>query len=58
VGVPYRRPYTTRKTAGNHAIEAGANYLDVATALGHDPHTFHKHYAEAIQKGSVFVSFE
>ena len=37
VGVPYRRAYTTRKTAGNHAIDAGANYLDVAAALGHSP---------------------
>jgi integrase len=58
VGVPYRRPYTTRKTAGNHAVAAGANPIDVAAALGHDPHTFYKHYAEAIQKGSVFVSFD
>jgi integrase len=58
VGVPYRRPYTTRKTAGNHAIAAGANYLDVAAALGHDPATFHKSYAESINQTSIFISFE
>jgi integrase len=58
VGVPYRRPYTTRKTAGNHAIAAGANYLDVAAALGHDPATFHKSYAESINQSSIFISFE
>jgi integrase len=58
VGVKIRRPYTTRKTAISHALAAGANYIDVAAAAGHDPQTMHKHYAEAIQKGSVFVSFE
>ena len=56
--IPYRKPYTTRKTAGSHAIDAGANYLEVAEALGHNPHTMHKYYAEVIQKKSVFVSFE
>ena len=58
LGIPYRKPYTTRKTAASHAIDAGANYLEVAQALGHDPQTMHRHYAESIQKGSVFVSFE
>lgn len=58
VGIPYRKPYTTRKTAISHALAAGANYIDVAAAAGHDPQTMHKHYAESIQKGSVFVSFE
>lgn len=58
LGIPYRKPYTTRKTAISHALAAGANYIDVAAAAGHDPQTMHKHYAEAIQKGSVFVSFE
>ncbi|MFM2303245.1 MAG: hypothetical protein RLZZ135_654 [Cyanobacteriota bacterium] len=56
--VKIRRPYTTRKTAISHALAAGANYIDVAAAAGHDPQTMHKHYAEAIQKGSVFISFE
>ena len=58
LGIPYRKPYTTRKTAISHSLKAGNNYLDVAAAAGHDPQTMHKHYAESIQKGSVFVSFE
>jgi integrase len=57
MGIPYRKPYTTRKTAISHALAAGANYIDVAAAAGHDPQTMHKHYADSIQKGSVFVSF-
>jgi integrase len=58
LGIPYRKPYTTRKTAINHALKAGANYIEVAAAAGHDPQTMHKYYAEAIQKESVFVSFD
>jgi integrase len=58
LGIPYRKPYTTRKTAISHALAHGANYIDVAAAAGHDPQTMHKHYAESIQRGSVFVSLE
>ena len=58
VGVPYRKAYTTRKTAASHSLSAGANPLDVAMALGHNPQVMYKHYAESIQKGSVFISFE
>jgi integrase len=58
LGIPYRKPYTTRKTAISHALAHGANYIDVAAAAGHDPQTMHKHYAESIQRGSVFVPFE
>ena len=58
VGVPYRKAYTTRKTAASHSLAAGNNPLDVAMALGHNPQVMYKHYAESIQKGSVFVSFE
>ena len=58
VGVPYRRAYTTRKTQASHSLANGANPADVAYALGHDLGMLYKHYAESIQKGSVFVSFE
>ena len=58
VGVPYRRPYTTRKTAITLSLKNGASYIEVAAAAGHDPQTMHKYYAEVIQEGSVFVSFE
>jgi integrase len=58
LGIPYRKPYTTRKTAISHALANGANYIDVAAAAGHNPQTMHKYYADSIQRGSVFVSFE
>jgi integrase len=57
-GVPYRRPYTTRKTQASHSLANGANPIDVARALGHDVNTLYEYYADSIQKGSVFVSFE
>ena len=58
VGVAYRKPYTTRKTQANHSLKAGNNYIEVAEALGHDPHTMHDSYVEAFQEQSVFVDFE
>jgi integrase len=58
VGVPYRKPYTTRKTSIRHSLLNGANYIEVAAAAGHDPHTMHKYYGDAIQTNSVLVSFE
>jgi integrase len=58
VGVPYRRPYTTRKTAITLSLKSGASYIEVAAAAGHDPQTMHKYYAEVIQERSVFVSFD
>jgi integrase len=58
VGVPYRKPYTTRKTSVRHSLLSGANYIEVAAAAGHDPHTMHKYYGDAIQQNSVLKSFE
>ena len=58
VGVPYRKPYTTRKTSVRHSLLNGGNYIEVAAAAGHDPHTMHKYYGDAIQHNSVLVSFE
>jgi integrase len=58
VGVSYRKPYTSRKTAATLSLLAGENYLEVAAALGHNPHTMHKHYADALQDRSVFLDFE
>jgi integrase len=57
-GVPYRKPYTTRKTSVRHSLLSGANYIEVAAAAGHDPHTMHKYYGDAIQQNSVLKSFE
>ena len=58
VGIPYRKPYTCRKTAATLGMRAGANYIDMAAALGHDPHTMHKHYIDAFHDQSVFVELE
>jgi integrase len=58
VGVPYRKPYTTRKTSVRHSLLNGGNYIEVAAAAGHDPHTMHKYYGDAIQQDSVLVPFE
>ncbi|WP_310481465.1 tyrosine-type recombinase/integrase [Chamaesiphon sp. VAR_48_metabat_403] len=57
-GVPYRKPYTTRKTSVRHSLLSGANYIEVAAAAGHDPHTMHKYYGDAIQQNSVLKAFE
>jgi integrase len=58
MGVKYRKPYTTRKTAITLSLKNGASYIEVAAAAGHDPQTMHKYYADVIQERSVFVSFE
>ena len=58
VGVPYRKPYTTRKTSIRHSLLSDGNYIEVAAAAGHDPHTMHKYYGDAIQQNSVLISFE
>jgi integrase len=57
VGVPYRKPYSTRHTAVSHALEGGANYLAVAKATGHSPKVMHQNYAKSINKSAVFVDF-
>lgn len=58
VGVPYRKPYTTRSTAISHALAAGNNYIAVAKAAGHSPQVMHENYANEIDKRSIFVDFE
>jgi integrase len=57
VGVKYRKPYNTRKTAITLSLKGGASYIEVAAA-GHDPQTMHKYYSDVIQERSVVVSFE
>jgi integrase len=57
VGVKYRKPYTTRKTAITLRLKSGASYLEVAAAAGHDPQTLHKYYSDVIHDRSVFVLF-
>lgn len=57
VGVPYRKPYTSRSTAISHALAAGVDYISVAKAAGHSPQVLHDHYANVIENKSVFVDF-
>lgn len=57
VGVPYRKLYGTRHTVASHAIAQGANYLEVAEQLGHDPQVLHDHYVSAINRQVVFKEF-
>jgi integrase len=58
VGVSYRKPYTTRKTCVRNSLLDGGNYIEVAAAAGHDPHTMHKYYGDAIQQNSVLKAIE
>jgi integrase len=55
--IPYRKSYTTRKSAISHALKNKANYLEVAESAGHDPKVMHDRYADVIQSQSVFVEF-
>jgi integrase len=57
-GVPYRKPYSTRHTAISHALENGANPIDVAGQCGHDVATMFDRYSHVIQQKQVFVEFD
>ena len=57
VGVPYRKPYTSRSTAISHALAAGVDYISVAKAAGHSAQVLHENYANVIERRSVFVDF-
>jgi integrase len=56
-GIPYRKPYSTRHTAINHALENGARTVDVASQCGHSLQTLLKEYAHVIQQKQVFTEF-
>ena len=56
-GVSYQKPYSTRHSVASHALAAGANYLQVAEQLGHDPQARHDHYVSAIGSQVVFKEF-
>lgn len=55
--IEYRKPYSTRHTAINHALENGANPLFVAEQSGHDLKVLLKNYRHAINSKSIFVEF-
>jgi integrase len=56
-GVPYRTPYNTRHTAISHALENGANPVDVAAQTGHSLKTLYERYAAVIAPKQVFAEF-
>jgi integrase len=45
VGVPYRKPYTTRSTLISHALDKGMNPVTVAQLTGHDVETLYANYS-------------
>jgi len=48
LGIPYRKPYTTRHTLISHALEQGMNPVLVAQLTGHDVQTLYQHYAGCV----------
>ena len=50
LGIPYRKPYTTRHTLISHALEQGMNPVNVADLTGHNVKTLYDHYAGVINK--------
>lgn len=44
LGIPYRKPYSTRSTFVSHALASGMNPVDVAAITGHDPQVMFQHY--------------
>lgn len=50
LGIPYRKPYTTRHTLVSHALEKGMNPVNVAELTGHNVRTLYQHYAGSVSK--------
>lgn len=48
LGIPYRKPYTTRSTAISLALESGMSPVTVAAIMGHDVSTLFSHYAGSV----------
>lgn len=48
LGIPYRKPYTTRSTAISLALESGMSPVTVASIMGHDVSTLFSHYAGSV----------
>jgi integrase len=56
-GVTYRKPYATRHTAISHALENGAQPVDVAAQTGHSVAVLLQVYSHVIDPKRVFVEF-
>jgi len=50
LGIPYRRPYTTRHTLISHGLESGMNPVSLAELTGHDVRTLYESYAGLVNQ--------
>lgn len=50
LGIPYRKPYTTRKTLISHALAQGKNPVEIASLTGHTVQVLLTHYADLVAK--------
>jgi integrase len=48
LGIPYRKPYTTRSTFISLALAKGVNPVTLSAITGHDVQTMFKHYAGVV----------
>lgn len=48
LGIPYRKPYTTRHSLISHALETGMSPVMVAQLTGHDVQTLYQNYAGCV----------
>jgi integrase len=48
LGIPYRKPYTTRATFISLALAQGTNPVTLSAITGHDVQTMFKHYAGVV----------
>jgi integrase len=45
LGLPHKKPYSTRHTMITLALQCGVSVADVATLVGNSPEIIHRHYA-------------
>jgi integrase len=54
LGIPYRRPYTTRKTLISHALANGKSPVEVAAFTGHSVKILYQYYADSLGDSNPF----
>ena len=53
LGIPYRRPYTSRSSFVSHCLEAGNSPSSIAPITGHDVRVIYQNYAGAVSSISL-----
>jgi len=48
LGIPYRRPYVTRKTLISHLLQHGKSPVEIANSMGHSVKTLFTYYADLV----------